>query len=44
MAYQDAWLLAAQKKKPQATSCLGLFNMEADVGIEPAYTDLQSAA
>lgn len=32
------------KKKPQADQLLGAFYLEAEVGIEPAFTDLQSGA
>lgn len=35
---------AGEKKKPRKYLIYGALIMEADVGIEPAYTDLQSAA
>ena len=31
-------------KKPRTSGIYGAFHMEAEVGIEPAFTDLQSGA
>ncbi len=41
--FWDAVIFGRRKKTPEARTC-GAFILEADVGIEPAYTDLQSAA